>query len=159
MLNLAPSCALTSISWFPAGWGDTRRRPEGQIKRWREGNTQAVYIEEINRNSFTTEESATAKTNRGLSAQRVVYLCLNVNLNIHLTTMFCPTHRLLLICFSLHSPPWLTQNHRYTDVREGLAWLLLPLQPVCFRQLLTWVRDRETDRETKERLLLYGANG
>ena len=37
--------------------------------------------------------------------QSIIYISLNVNLNIHLAALFYPTRCLLLICFFLYLPP------------------------------------------------------
>lgn len=142
MLNLASSSSCVDVHQM---W----EIPEGQIRGGgKEVHTLCIYRkrETDKQTSFTTEESAPAITNRGRSTERVIYLSLNVNLNIHLATLFCPALCLLLICFFLCSPLWRTQNHLYVDIRKGLTWLLLLLQPVCLCQLLTWGRDRRKDK-------------
>lgn len=75
---------------------------KGQIKRCGKEHKNILDIErgtQTNRKTDFTYHSGVslAKTNRGCSTQWVIYLSLNVNLNIHLTALFRPVTCLLLI--------------------------------------------------------------
>lgn len=137
---------LTSIRCFQGEKMPEKERRK--IKEWREGNAHVVYIE-----AETDKQRNRVHLPQLCWTQRIIYLHLNVSLNIHPAALFHPALS-LLICFLL-LPPWLTKNHLYVNVRERLDVIVAAAAAAVFTPNAHW----ETDGETEDKAFHYRANG